>query len=134
MATTTMVFKNCFVCDYEAVTEQRKCPRCDATLRTSTVIRVRGAAIAFLGFVLIGIMTWLVNDFGNLSRVGSARNASIDSTIYLIVLGVYLLAARAVLSGSWLLVTGRRNRILLGFLVALGVALGIFTFILTVQG
>ena len=126
------VFRNCFVCDYKAVTADLSCPNCGKPLQSEGTIRFLGGILSFLGLLLITIMTLVINGVSNATRVvdrpghygESARNAPNDTLVYFILIAVLLAGVSALLAGGWMVVTGRRNLKLLWFMIAFGLALG----------
>ena len=128
------VFRNCFVCDYKAVTSDLKCPKCGKPLQSEATIRFLGGVLSFLGIVLITMMSLVINGISTATRVvdrpghygESARNAPDDTVIYSILIAVLLAGVAALLAGGWMVVTGRRNLKLLWIMIGLGLALGAF--------
>jgi hypothetical protein len=130
MSHTTVVLKNCFVCDYNVVTKATVCPQCDARLRSSTAIRIRGGGMALMGLTLMGLIAWVANEIDGSTRIPTAQSGSLDAMIYIILAGVFVLGGLGVLTGGWLLATGRRNKKLLWLTVASGVALSVMVVVL----
>ena len=129
--TTEAMFKNCFVCNYEAVTGEMRCPNCGKPLQSETTIRFLGGVLSFLGLVLITMMALVMNGLSNstkLSRPGhygeTVRNASMENVAYFILTAVMLMGVSTLLAGGWMVVTGRRNLKLLWFMISFGLALG----------
>ena len=127
----TAIFRNCFACDYKEVTQQVACPRCGKPLQSESAIRMLGGVLAFLGFWIIGIMTFAVNKLGSSPRIDrpghygeNAANTSFDGIVYYIAAAVFIMGASTVLAGGWMLVTGRRNLKLLWFMIAFGIGIG----------
>src|SRR6187551_2467368 len=111
------VFRNCFVCDYQAVTSGVACPQCGKPLQSEATIRFLGGVLSFLGLVLITMMALVINGVSHATRVvdrpghygESASRAPSDGVIYAILIAVLLAGVLALLAGGWMVVTGRRN-------------------------
>ena len=131
------VFRNCFVCDYKAVTADLRCPKCGKPMQTEGTIRFLGGILSFLGLLLITIMTLVINGVSNATRVvdrpghygESARNAPPDGIVYFILIAVLLMGVSALLAGGTMVATGRRNLKLLWLMIAFGLGLGAFGYI-----
>jgi len=128
----TAVFRNCFVCDYKAVTADLACPQCGKPMQSESTIRFLGGVLSFLGLLLITIMTLVINGISHATRVvdrpghygESARNAPSDGVIYFILIAVLLAGFLALMAGGWMVVTGRRNLKLLWIMITFGIGLG----------
>ena len=132
------VFRNCFACDYKAVTAELSCPSCGKPLQTETTIRFFGGVLSFLGLLLITVMTLVIKGIGNAHRIDrpghygkTARNAPTEGMVYFILIAVLIMGVATLLAGGWMAVTGRRNLKLLWFMIGLGLALGGGAYILS---
>jgi hypothetical protein len=129
---TTAVFRNCFVCDYKAVTSGVECPQCGKPLQSERTIRFLGGILSFLGLLLITMMTLVINGISHATRVvdrpghygETAGHAPSDAVIYSILIAVLVAGVLALLAGGWMVVTGRRNLKLLWIMITFGIALG----------
>ena len=135
----TAVFRNCFVCDYQAVTSGVACPQCGKPLQSERTIRFLGGILSFLGLLLITMMTLVINGISHATRVAdrpghygeTARHAPSDAVIYSILIAVLLAGVLALLAGGWMVVTGRRNLKLLWIMITFGLGLGAFGYAFT---
>jgi hypothetical protein len=128
------VFRNCFVCDYQAVTSGVSCPQCGKPLQSEGTIRFLGGVLSFLGLLLITMMivrpkglfgvraTRVVDRPGHYGE--AARQGPSDGVIYSILIAVLLAGVLALLAGGWMVVTGRRNLKLLWLMITFGLGLG----------
>ena len=132
MTTTTAIFRNCFGCDYKAVTDETRCPKCGRTMKSSAMIRTIGGSMTFMGLLLTGIMVWVFSALSGSERGAptgrygeTVRDASTDSLVFLILAAVVVMAGMGTITGLWLLVTGRRNLKLQWTTILMGIGLAI---------
>ena len=123
------VFRQCFNCDYEASTVNRVCPRCRRNkFFTSENIRIRGVIAALMGLfiaVLIGGVAVFVGLLllGAANDPSSARRLAENEFNLLAIYGFFALmigmGLHFVVTGGWMLVFGRRSRVLVWVMWAL---------------
>lgn len=130
------VFRQCFGCNYEAVTVAANCPRCGKKkFFTSKNIRIRGGIVIASGLFIAGLIG-AVAVFVGIMLVGAANDPSSSRrlaeneltllAIYgffalLICMGLYFVA-----TGTWMVAFGKRNRIMVWFMwVLIGVVFGV---------
>ena len=122
-------FRQCFGCNYEAVTSDSFCPRCRTSkFFTADSIRMRGVIGLLVGAFLvifmgaIGVFVGIIL-FGAASDPSSAKRIKSEFAtliaIYAIFACVIAFGVNAFLSGVWMLVAGRRNRFLVWVMWAL---------------
>ena len=130
-------FRQCFGCNYEAVTDQTTCPRCrKKAFYTSGSIRTRGVVVMVMGLLLAGLIVGVAVFVGILlmgaaSDPGSARKIA-DSELTLVgIFGLFflliVLGLHFVVTGGWMTIFGRRNRVLVWIMwvfIALVLAVG----------
>lgn len=119
----TAEFRQCFGCNYETYTYQTTCPRCSKKIFfTAASIRKRGIVVMLAGLFIAGLMAAIaafvaVMLLGASKHPDSARSLAegratlIGIYIFfglLIVLGLHFTA-----SGLWMIVAGKRNRVML---------------------
>lgn len=118
----SMIFRQCFNCNYESVTAEEICPKCRRNkFFTSNNIRVRGVVVILSGLFIAGLvggiavfvgMLLLGSDNDPSSARRLAENEATLLAIYaffalLICVGLYFVAV-----GGWMLAFGKRNRVL----------------------
>lgn len=115
-------FRQCFGCNYEAVTDQTICPRCrKKAFYTSGSIRIRGVVIMVLGLFLAGLMGG-VSVFvgmllmGAMDNPDSARKIADGQLMLIGIFGLFalliVLGLHFVVTGGWMTIFGRRNPVL----------------------
>lgn len=125
-------WRNCFKCNFEAVTQPTNCPRCRKTrLRTAGEIRLLGILLALLGTILLIMMSAIVVVYAALVRAPQKPGSNIKFTgtdldiavafgFFAVVLAIGFFCTAA---GVWQIIFGRRNRVLLWLGIALGLTL-----------
>jgi magnesium-transporting ATPase (P-type) len=125
-------YRLCFKCKWEGETAEKLCPRCRKATQTRRFIRATGAALVALGGFLIVVMGAItivvVGLFQQSGRPGApSMGARFTGTKdqMLMILGIFgfvlLFGFVSVIAGLWQLIFGRRNMILVYFILALGV-------------
>jgi hypothetical protein len=128
----------CFKCSHEENIGQTLCPRCGGQMRTPRNIRVRGFILTLLSGFLIVFMSWIafyiynVIQQSNKPGAGARFTGSQEDLVMIIaVFGlVILFGAIGLITGLWQVIFGRRNKILVYILLAIGVVLFIGSFVI----
>jgi hypothetical protein len=115
-------------CGFMAETAEKKCSRCGGLMRTTTTMRVLGAVMIALGgflIVFMGIITlWAYNLVQHSSDTGTGARFTGTKDQMLMMFGVFgfvmLFGVVALVTGSWQLIFGRRNKILTWVVFGLG--------------
>jgi uncharacterized paraquat-inducible protein A len=122
------VLRQCFNCNYEALAIDEKCPRCRSTkFLTSRNIRTRGGALVVVGLFIAGLMgaiailvAGLLLNSKNPDTIRSVNEEfSTFLAIYAFFAGLILLGVHFAISGIWMLIAGKRSRVLLWIMWAL---------------
>lgn len=125
-------WRNCFKCNYEAVTQQSHCPRCRKTpLRTAGQIRLLGFLLTSGGTILLVVMPAVTVVYAGLVYAPQKPGSSIKFTgtqtdiafAFGIFAAVLTLGFFFTSAGIWQMIFGSRNRVLLWLGIALGMAL-----------
>ncbi|MDM8008575.1 MAG: hypothetical protein QUV05_20750, partial [Phycisphaerae bacterium] len=114
-------FRQCFKCNYEAVTGEGPCPRCRCPkFLTAGSIRTRGGILVALGLFLAGLMGVIALVVGALiwgqaaKDPATARRLTEEADVWLVVglifAAVIAFGLHCVISGVWMLAFGKRNR------------------------
>jgi hypothetical protein len=119
----------CFKCKWEGETAEKICPRCRKPTQTRGFIRATGAALVALGgFLLVVMGAITIAVIGMIEQSGKAgTSARFTGTKdqMLMMFGVFgfvlLFGFVSVIAGLWQLIFGRRNMILVYFILILGV-------------
>lgn len=129
--------RQCFKCNFEGLGSNITCPRCGKNhFLTAKNVRTRGTILVIVGLFLIaligGISIFLaVLLFGSANQTPEGtRRVQEAMPMLLVVYGLFALliafGLNSLISGIWMLVTGRRNRVMLwvmwGLLALLGIA------------
>ena len=112
-------YRNCFKCNYQAVTDSPRCPRCRCKLHTAGKIRFFG----LIGMLCGGFLTVFIGAIavfvGALvaypEKWGAHFNAGDDRQLFIIfgILAViFALGLTFTLAGIWQIIFARRNRFL----------------------
>lgn len=125
-------WRNCFKCNYQAVTQQGICPRCRKTrLRNAGEIRLLGALLALLGTILLVAMSAITVIYAglvyapqrpgsNIRFTGTNADIAVAFGFFAVVMAIGFFFTTA---GAWQIIFGRRNRVLLWLGIALGLTL-----------
>lgn len=115
-------FRQCFSCNYEEVGSSNACPQCRSTKYfTSSSIRRRGIVLTVIGVFLAGFIGAIAVWVGTL-LLGSKDPETIRKVnseiytfliIYLLFGAVFLFGIHSIVSGLWMAIAGKRNRVLL---------------------
>ncbi|HKX83800.1 MAG TPA: hypothetical protein VJL58_06260 [Pyrinomonadaceae bacterium] len=121
-------FRQCFNCNYEAVTDQTICLRCrKKKFFRSGNIRTRGIVLLVVGLFLVVFMG-AIGVFVALMLLGSMDPESARKinnewftliAIYCIFAAVIAFGLNSIVSGLWMIAAGRRNRFLVWVMWAL---------------
>jgi hypothetical protein len=122
------MYRFCFKCKWEGETAEKLCPRCHKATQTRGFIRATGAALVALGGFLIVVMgaitIGLTGLFQQSGRPGVGARFTGTKDQMLMILGIFgfvlLFGFVSVIAGLWQLIFGRRNMILVYFILALG--------------
>ena len=115
-------FRQCFNCNFEAQTVEERCPRCrNNKFFTSQNIRTRGIVLVIIGIFLVVFMAGIAAFVGML-LLGASGNAETarklnEGAMTLIAISALFAAIigfgfNSIAGGAWMIVTGRRNRIM----------------------
>ncbi|HEV7646478.1 MAG TPA: hypothetical protein VGO50_21265 [Pyrinomonadaceae bacterium] len=126
---TRLQYRFCFKCKWEGETAEKLCPRCRKATQTRGFIRATGAALVALGGVLIVIMgavtIAVIGMFQQSGRPGTGARFTGTKDQMLMIFGIFgfvlLFGLVSVIAGLWQLIFGRRNMVLVYFILALGV-------------
>lgn len=129
--------RQCFKCNFEGLGSNITCPRCRKNhFLTAKNVRTRGTILVVVGLFLIALIGGIsifiaVLLFGSANQTpeGTRRVQEAMSALLVVYALFALLIAfglNSLISGIWMLVTGRRNRVMLwvmwGLLALLGIA------------
>jgi len=121
-------YKECFKCSFRGETSHMDCPECGKKLRTSKNIRTRGVIQIVTGVILVAMMAGLSIFIGVLVAKGAndpetARKLADQRTFMLTIYGLFgvlaLFGVNGIVMGTWQVVTGRRNKVLMWVLFVL---------------
>jgi uncharacterized paraquat-inducible protein A len=125
-------WRNCFKCNYEAITQQAHCPRCrKMRLRNAGEIRLLGVLLALLGTILLVMMSAISvvcagliyapqKPGSNIRFTGTNVDIAVAFGFFAVVLAIGFFFTAA---GVWQIIFGRRNRVLLWLGITLGLTL-----------
>jgi Protein of unknown function (DUF3681) len=115
-------FRQCFSCNYEEIGSSNACPQCRSTkFFTRSSIRRRGIVLSVIGIFLAGFIGAVAVGVGML-LLGSKDPETIRKVnseiyifliIYLLFGAVFLFGIHSIVSGLWMAIAGKRNRVLL---------------------
>ncbi len=120
---------SCYKCGFQAVTAELLCPRCKRRLQTSRSIRIRGILLLACGGFLIAFMgyisLWMFNAFRNTNGLSARFNGTHEQMLMIIAICSLVLTFGAIslVTGVYQAILGRRNRIFVWMIAALGVLL-----------
>jgi hypothetical protein len=112
-------FRQCFGCNFDAVTGEKVCPKCGSTtFLTAANIRSRGTIMMTVGFLLAGliggvaIFVWVTILKSDNPRTISRVNDDMAAfyVVYLLFGGVILFGVHSIVSGIWMRANGKRSR------------------------
>jgi len=121
-------FRQCFKCNFEAVTDQTNCPRCKKKVFfTSGNIRKRGIVLVVCGLFIsgligaiaigVGVMLW-----GQMKDPRSAQKIIDEQFALYMIFGLFamliVLGLHFALTGGWMIAFGKRNKILVWIMLA----------------
>ncbi len=131
-------FRQCFKCNYESVSGSPNCPRC----RSPKFLN--GSNIRTRGFVLVGVGLFLVVFMGGIAVVvgmlilGASQDPANAKKLKNELSAIFFVAAlfagvigfglNAITGGAWMIIFGRRNRLLFWIMWALLAAIFIAGF------
>ena len=122
-------FRQCFKCNYEATTGEVICPRCrNAKFYTSGNIRRRGFVVMACGLFVAGLMgavavfvAFLL--LGATNNPDSSKKISESLPVLIVTYGLFaaliLLGLHFVVTGGWMAIFGKRNRVLVWIMWAM---------------
>ncbi len=131
--------RQCFKCNYQGISNSAKCPKCRSTkFLNERNVRIRGGILVGVGLflvVLMGVIAVFVGmllfsvakDPANAKKLNNESGALLG--VAALFAGVIAFGINSIVSGSWMLVFGRRNRVLvwvMWVLLALIFAAGAF--------
>ena len=120
--TVTPVLRECLKCNYSAVTDQTACPQCGRKMATASSIRGRGIFLIVVGLFLVAFMGGIALFVSNLladamkdptSAKRITDEAATFFAIYLIFGVVIAFGLRSVVIGTWQVIFGKRNKVLI---------------------
>lgn len=116
-------FRQCFKCNYEAVTDQTNCPKCGKkTFFTSGSIRKRGVVAMVMGLIIASLMGGVAifvgtMMLGQMKNPETAKKITDDQFVFLAIFGLFglliALGLHFVVTGGWMAAFGKRNRVLI---------------------
>lgn len=124
-------YRFCFKCKWEGETAETLCPRCHKRTKTREFIRGTGAALVALGGFLLAIMLPITVFFIGLAQQGAkpgngprftGTKAQMMMT-FGVFAAVLLFGLASLVAGLWQVIFGRRNMVLVYFILGLGVVL-----------
>jgi phosphate starvation-inducible membrane PsiE len=127
-------FRQCFKCNYEAVSGRTVCPRCrSAKFLTSKNIRTRGIVLVVIGLFLSlfigGIAVFVAMLLFGSKDPETIRKVNKDIVtflaIYLLFGAVIVFGIHSIISGIWMIAAGKRSRVLLWLMWALLASLAV---------
>ena len=122
--------RSCFKCSYETHEPYDHCPQCGQRLRTAGQVRVLGVLQLLIGLFLVGLMGTITfftaplmlragEESGSGSRfAGTAEQGFMILGLFALVI---VFGLGSMLSGVWLIKTGRRSKWVLYGMLGLGV-------------
>jgi magnesium-transporting ATPase (P-type) len=121
-AMSPVEYKECFKCSFRGETAEVNCPQCGKKLRTAKNIRVRGVIQIVTGVILVLMMAGLSVFIGVLIAKGSndpettkklADQRNFLFVVYAFFAVLALFGLNGIVMGTWQVVTGRRNKVLM---------------------
>ena len=128
----------CYNCGYETHKLRSHCPKCGATLQSRRWSRRFGAGLLICGLIICGIMSFILMDMGaSLLNPGVSSGATRFSgtpakgrMIIAVFAAVLAFGLTAVGYGLWQMVTGRRSKPVIYFLVGIAALLVLLALVL----
>lgn len=122
-------YRFCFKCKWEGESAEKICPRCRKPTQTRGFIRGTGAVLVVLGGFLIAMMSIItivvVGIIQQSNKPGSTARFTGTKDQMVLMFGIFgfvlLFGFVSLAAGLWQLIFGRRNMILVYFILALGV-------------
>lgn len=116
-------FRQCFKCHYESVTAEKICPRCrKPQFFTASNIRMRGGVVVLCGLFISGLIGGIavfvaMLFMGSSNNPETMRKLSDEWFTLFAIYGFFAiligLGLHFVLTGSWMLIFGKRSRVLI---------------------
>lgn len=131
--------RQCFKCNYQTVSNAARCPRCHSSkFLNERAVRIRGGVLVGVGLFLVVLMGGIAvfvgmllfsvaNDPANAKKLINESGALLG--VAALFAGVIAFGINSIVSGLWMWVFGRRNRVLVWVmwaLLALIIAAGVF--------
>jgi hypothetical protein len=121
-------YRFCFKCKWEGETAEKLCPRCRRATQTRGFIRATGAVLVALGGFLIVVMGAItiavISIIEQSGKPGTSARFTGTKDQMLMIFAIFgfvlLFGFVSVIAGLWQLIFGRRNMILVYFILALG--------------
>jgi hypothetical protein len=129
------LWRNCFKCDYQAVTPNLNCPRCrKSRLRSAGEIRLLGVLLAILGVIGTLMISAAGLFYASMAFIPEKSGSSVKftgsktdvATAFGFIVVTLTLCLSSTGAGIWQMIFGRRNRILLWISVVVGLGLLMF--------
>lgn len=128
----------CWSCGLETYVFRSTCPRCGASLQSKRWSRRFGALLVVLGGALTAGLGWLILVLGPILRhpgedIGGTRFDGTPSQAMMVlgILSVVLMFGLATLGyGIFQVITGRRSKLVVRFMLALALLLGLSAFLI----
>lgn len=129
--------RQCFKCNFEGMGSNITCPLCRKNhFLSASSVRTRGTILVVVGLFLIALIGGIgafiaILLFGSANKdAASAKRLNEAIPVLFVVYGLFAVliafGLNSLLSGIWMLVTGRRNRVMFwimwGLLGLLGIA------------
>lgn len=128
---TQAVRRTCPKCGYIRETSEEKCADCGKPLQKVSTIRALGVFLVVLGGALFAFMSWLsLWAYGTIvhpSASGSHFNGTPKDMLFMIfVFGLVIaISLGATAGGLWQIVFGKRNKLIVFAVIALGIAFAV---------
>ena len=123
--------RTCPKCGDIRETGDLNCADCGKPLQKVSTVRILGAILVVIGISLLGLMSWLslwaYGTVSNPSASGSHFNGSTNDLLFMIfVFGLVISISLAVTAGGlWQIVFGKRNKLIVFAVIALGIAFAV---------
>ena len=121
-------YRFCFKCKWEGQSAEKLCPRCRRATQTSGFIRGTGVVLIALGGFLIALMSVItiavVGIIAQSGKPGSSSRFTGTKDQMILMFAIFgfviLFGVVSLIAGFWQLIFGRRNMILVYFILFLG--------------